>query len=676
MVGAAQSYLSRTRGVIAAFDEVMTEPFAAASVPLTRPLARAALDAAEAGGNAVPGPRDVSGESKAGTADPPTLELGAGTVLRSRYVLEQLIGRGGDSTVFRARDLHRGVIEQAATASIAIKVLLPERRGDRHALTRLKREFMQMQCLTHSGIARVFDLDCDADVWFMSMELVIGQTVSRWMRQPVGLRPRLMLIGACCEALEHAHCLGILHGDLKPSNVLVAHDKDVKLIDFGSAPSRIAGADATPDPSLAMTPSYASPQVLAGGGVEKRDDIFSLACLSYGILTHGRHPFDGRSSLDAYRARLCPAPVPGLPERLFAGLMRGLAPEREQRASSVREFLDGLMSADPNSGAVASMDTAVSAASLPQSSILAASARDAPPAACEPAAPTALGSAGVSPPGRGKPLQFLLRKRSYGVLLTRKLAARVMLPAVGRQVAVMASCLGGARGMSLAGWVLVIVWSVLQFRQMAPGSATNALHSSPTPAALAGSAPPAVAGVAPSGERVSPQPGAVSDPVPVAPPKRSVVHAAGAISFESSRMVVQAAQPLVAIPVKRLHATRGVGAVAWAVESGTARPGVDYKAVGPQVIRFIEGQTVRILFIPLIKRGVAAAHGPRKFVVTLRHVAGGPALGPVARVTVTIAAPQGAIGAVGAVAGGTGAATPDAVTSTLRPVRGELIDHE
>ncbi|MGH8141925.1 MAG: hypothetical protein ACREU2_05315, partial [Steroidobacteraceae bacterium] len=89
---------------------MLTEPFAAASGLLTRPLASTVLDAAQAG----PGARDVSRESKAPTSNRPTLELAAGSILRSRYVLEQLIGRGGDSLVFRARDLHRGVTGQAA----------------------------------------------------------------------------------------------------------------------------------------------------------------------------------------------------------------------------------------------------------------------------------------------------------------------------------------------------------------------------------------------------------------------------------------------------------------------------------------------------------------------------------------------------------------------------------
>ena len=167
----------------------------------------------------------------------PVHELAVGTTLRSRYVLEQIIGQGGESIVFRATDLHRASPETGADGSVAIKVLLPEQRLNPHALSRLKREFRQMQLLAHSGIARVFDLDCDGDVWFISMELVTGQTLNAWMRESQELEQAVSLIRACCEALEHAHSRGVLHGDLKPSNVLVTQDGGVKLIDFGCAPS-------------------------------------------------------------------------------------------------------------------------------------------------------------------------------------------------------------------------------------------------------------------------------------------------------------------------------------------------------------------------------------------------------------------------------------------------------
>ena len=265
-----------------------------------------------------PGPQQLAAASEM------RVELAPGSVLRSRYELEEVIGRGGTSIIFRAKDLHRA-LPQAANF-VAVKLLRTEQRADPLAITRLKREFRQMQCLSHPGIVRVFDLDCDGDVWFISMELVAGRTVKTWIEKPGSHADALRIIAACCEALEHAHSLGILHGDLKPTNVMVADDGTAKLIDFGSAPSPGSRVAAGSDPTLAATPLYASPQILAGKSAERRDDVFSLACLSYSILSAGRHPFGGRPSLEDGRAKSAPTYVRAIPAGLFEVIERGLSP--------------------------------------------------------------------------------------------------------------------------------------------------------------------------------------------------------------------------------------------------------------------------------------------------------------------------------------------------------------
>jgi hypothetical protein len=122
-------------------------------------------------------------------------------------------------------------------------------------------------------------------------------------------------------------------------------------------------------------------------------------------------------------------------------------------------------------------------------------------------------------------------------------------------------------------------------------------------------------------------------------PETRLLHDSGVISFEASTVHASPVQSLVAISVKRLPATSR-GAFLWRVERGTAQPGVDYERIQPQVVRFIEGQAVRTLFIPLINSpATSVQRGPRTFTVALERVKGGPALGRFARVTVTIDPP-------------------------------------
>ncbi len=277
-------------------------------------------------------------ESQQGSADIDDGDLVPGAVFRARYVLEEVIGRGGQSLVFRARDLHRATKEDPARDRVALKALRPAVRRNPRAIERLAREFRQMQRLAHPGIARVFDLDCDGDIWFITMDLIKARSADEWLRSAPAVGDAMTVIGQCADALHYAHAMGVIHGDLKPSNILVTAERQIKLIDFGSVPppgDRISYA--------AATPRYASPQVLAGMRAEERDDVFSLACVSYEILSEGQRPFGDQSALEAHRARLCPAAIPGMPVDAFAALVRSLSGDREQRAASPEIFCRDLL---------------------------------------------------------------------------------------------------------------------------------------------------------------------------------------------------------------------------------------------------------------------------------------------------------------------------------------------
>ncbi|MET0656889.1 MAG: protein kinase [Steroidobacteraceae bacterium] len=112
---------------------------------------------------------------------PQKVEIGPGTVLRERYLLQQVIGSGGTSMVYRAQDL-RHEAGASSMRVIAVKLLREELREDARAIERLKREFTQMQLLAHPGVLKVFDLDVDRRAWFMTMEMLEGQSLSMYLR--------------------------------------------------------------------------------------------------------------------------------------------------------------------------------------------------------------------------------------------------------------------------------------------------------------------------------------------------------------------------------------------------------------------------------------------------------------------------------------------------------------
>ncbi len=520
-----------------------------------------------------------SNRQQPAVAAPIGVEPAPGSVLCSRYVLEQVIGRGGSSVIFGARDLR-------AANRVAIKLPHAGGRADPAALTRLRREFRQMQCLSHRGIVQVFDMDCDGETWFISMELVAGRTVNSWMHSPAADSDALRIITECCEALEHAHSSGVLHGDIKPTNVLVADDGSVKLIDFGSTPGPEPDVAGAFDASTGTTPLYASPQILAGMGAERSDDVFSLACLSYSILSRGRHPFGGRPSFEDGRAKSAPTYAPAIAPALFEVIEGALSAERERRPASVREFHSLLTAADQRRSMRHTGAAARAADTLPRSN---------------------------------SPRLFRQIRRT----------ARNLVPAPATGAALVAlDGIDGPRGSdrhshSFARLIVAILATLgaTAFLRLETGHHLSAAAELPPAAAAA----PAEAVPAPP-----PQSEAVVQP-------ESLLHHSGVISFEAPSVHASAGQSMVAISVKRVQATGGSAAFAWRVERGTAQPGIDYERLEPRIARFIEGQAVRTLFIPLINtRAPVQPHGPLTFTVALQRVAGGPALGRFARVTVAI----------------------------------------
>jgi serine/threonine protein kinase len=178
--------------------------------------------------------------------------------------------------------------------------------------------------------------------------------LNRAATQPLDVTEALRIAAACADVLSCAHRRGIPHGDVKPSNVFLEQGGGVKVLDFGSAhdiqPAPPRGALDADSVSAVATRTYASPEVLDGFPAEPRDDIFSLACVTYEMLA-GRHPFGRLPASDARDRSVAAAPVAGVTSRQNAALARGLAWSRTERPASIEEWMNALLDRDDGSAA-------------------------------------------------------------------------------------------------------------------------------------------------------------------------------------------------------------------------------------------------------------------------------------------------------------------------------------
>ena len=275
---------------------------------------------------------------------------GVGDILQGRFSLMALIGEGGMSRVFKAIDLRR--VEAAAPDPYVALKVLTEPFGDYFgSIVALQRETHKLERLSHPNIVRVIDCDRDGQTVFMTMEYLPGESLQKKLRTPVAGRPdqaqALALVATIGGALQHAHDNHIVHGDLKPGNVIITDQGAIKVIDFGMARfiARPGGPPAEPPTEStpkAVTLRYASPELVAGRTPEPADDVYALACIAYEVLS-GRHPF-GRQTDPRGRDPAAQPPRPSEMRRhQYDALVKALAFDRQRRTASVRQFLDQLL---------------------------------------------------------------------------------------------------------------------------------------------------------------------------------------------------------------------------------------------------------------------------------------------------------------------------------------------
>jgi hypothetical protein len=273
--------------------------------------------------------------------------LQPGSIIKQRFVLDTMIGKGGMGLVFAAVDRRK---EEARDPNprVALKVLNSDFQRHPQSFMALQREARKAQTLAHPNVVTVFDFDRDGDAVYMTMELLTGRSLESIVRgargKGIGRDEALPIIRGIAEGLAYAHRKGIVHSDLKPGNVYVCSDDTPKILDFGIAravPSAIAeeNPDVFDAGSLgAYTEAYATDEMVDGIDPHPADDMYALGIIGYELLT-GFHPYQRHSAPNARKLGLKPPPLKGLKRREVQALQRCLSFDRKDRPKDAGEFL-------------------------------------------------------------------------------------------------------------------------------------------------------------------------------------------------------------------------------------------------------------------------------------------------------------------------------------------------
>ena len=282
-------------------------------------------------------------DSNPAPADP--VAIRPGLVLRNRFTLGRRIASGGIGALYQAIDRRR-IEADYPDPFVAIKVLSGNFHRRTGATRILQYEAILAQRLVHPNLVRVFDFDRHAGVYFLTMEWLHGESLARRINRtpgrPLRWGPARRILGDVMSGLHFAHDNGVIHGDVKPANVFLTTEGQVKLVDFGLACTVRTGRTDSRTGPVVLTPAYASCEVHEGRRPTVQDDVFALAVMAYQMLA-GFHPFGNQAVIDARRLGVEPIRPPGLSAAQWRTLRRGLAFRREHRLMSVMELAHGLL---------------------------------------------------------------------------------------------------------------------------------------------------------------------------------------------------------------------------------------------------------------------------------------------------------------------------------------------
>jgi eukaryotic-like serine/threonine-protein kinase len=324
-----------------------------------------------------------------GPDEPGGPEAGERRVLAGRYRLDEVIGRGGMSTVYRATDLS---LDRVVAVKVAMDPLLER---DPVYASRFKREARAAAGISNPGVATVYDAGADGPTRYIVMEYVEGRDLAAILRDGGPLAPSRAagIAEQVADTLAAAHAAGIVHRDIKPGNIMVTPEGRIKVLDFGIARTT-DGVNLTQTASVLGTAPYMSPEQAMGQPADARSDIYSLGCVLYEMLT-GKPPFMGDLPAAVLHQHVRVAPKspralnPDVPPALDALVLQMLAKSPEDRPQTAAEVRDRLAAL----AAATEATTPLPPAPPPPARIVPLP----PPPAVDPVAPT---DSATTPPGR------------------------------------------------------------------------------------------------------------------------------------------------------------------------------------------------------------------------------------------------------------------------------------
>lgn len=270
-----------------------------------------------------------------------------GKRVNDRYKLLKMVGGGGMANVYLARDM---ILDR----DVALKILRMDFNNDDEFIKRFNREAQSATSLAHPNIVSIYDVGEDGDIYYIVMEYVEGMTLKQYIQKndPIPIGTALDIMKQITAAISHAHQNGIIHRDIKPQNILIDHEGNIKITDFGIAIA-LSSTNITQTNAVLGSVHYLSPEQARGGMANKKSDIYSLGIVMFELFT-GRLPFYGESAISIALKHLqseTPSPKrwnPDIPQSVENIILKATAKDSFYRYESVDAMSEDIRTAlDP-----------------------------------------------------------------------------------------------------------------------------------------------------------------------------------------------------------------------------------------------------------------------------------------------------------------------------------------